>query len=93
MVKTYFNFLDRTFGKGLFIIFQSMMLVEVGDAGEIVLALVCIVIGVCNLIIGWSEANKELPSVPWKQIEVGKQMAQGAMKGVGGADRSNKYEM
>ena len=65
MVKTYFNFLDRTFGKGLFIIFQAMMLVEIGDAGEVILALACIAIGICNLIIGWGEASKELPSVPW----------------------------
>ena len=66
MVKTYFNFLDGTFGKGLFIIFQSLMLCEVSDAGNIILAIACIAIGVCNLIVGWGEAGKELPSVPWK---------------------------
>ena len=93
MVKTYFNFLDKTFGRGLFIIFQAMMLVELTDAGEIVLAIPCIIIGGCNLIIGWGQASKELPSVPWQKIEAGRQMANGVVKGVGGADRSNKYEM
>ena len=54
-VRTYFNFLDKIIGKGLFLIFLAMILVEIQEQGEVIVAIVCIVIGVVDLILGFSE--------------------------------------
>ena len=66
MVRTYFNFLDKIIGKGLFLIFLSMILIDKQDQGEVIVAIVCIIIGVIDLILGCSEGQKMLPSFPWE---------------------------
>ena len=69
LTATYFNFLDKQFGKGLFLLFLVLMLCEVTENAEVVIAIPLICIAICNLIIGWNQAKKGLPSVPWKSEE------------------------
>ena len=65
-VRTYFNFLDKIIGKGLFLIFLAMMLCEKQDQLEIVVAIVCVIIGAIDILLGCSEGQKMLPSFPWE---------------------------
>lgn len=90
LVTTYFNFLDKQFGKGLFMLFLCLMLCEVTDNAEVVLAIVCIIIAICNLIIGWGQAKKGIPAPPWEdstkesraeQYKVAQGAAAGAVAG------------
>ena len=68
-LATYYNFLDFQFGKGLFMLFLVIMLCEVTENAEVVLSIPLVAIAVCNLIIGWSQAKRELPSLPWSSEE------------------------
>lgn len=83
-VVTYFNFLDSQFGKGLFLLFLTIMLCETSNAIDIIIGLVIIGIAVCNLIIGWSQ-DKKAATNPWDQ---GQQSA-----AADGNDRQNQYKM
>ena len=67
LIRTYFNFLDRIIGRGLFLIFLACILLQGENINiEWVLALVCIGTGVCDIILGWDEQKADLPQVPWK---------------------------
>lgn len=65
-IRTYFNFLDRIIGRGLFLIFLACILLQGENINiEWILSLVCIGTGICDIILGWDESEAELPQVPW----------------------------
>lgn len=68
-VRTYFNFLDNCCGKGLFILFLSMIMVEQAEWYLIIMTIITCFIAVIDLIIGCKEAKEGLPSLPWSQNE------------------------
>lgn len=50
-VRTYVNFLDSKFGRGAFIIFLALLILE-NEVVEIILFIVIAVIGIINMIVG-----------------------------------------
>lgn len=66
IVRTYFNFLDRLFGRAVFLIFLAMVMCEMPGAYPIMAAIGIICVAICGMILGWSEVQQELPSPPWK---------------------------
>mmetsp|Transcript_6815 Transcript_6815/g.11494 ORF Transcript_6815/g.11494 Transcript_6815/m.11494 type:complete len:145 (-) Transcript_6815:244-678(-) len=65
-IRTYFNFLDSIFGQGLFIIFLAMFLCETKSNGMILYAIVATVIGIVDLVLGFNDLKRGLPSLPWE---------------------------
>jgi hypothetical protein len=55
--RTYFNFLNNIVGRGLFLIFMSLVLLSKTDQGEWFFAIVVICTGIVNIILGWNEAK------------------------------------
>ena len=51
--KVYFNFLNSLVGRGLFIIFCSLILVEKSDQNEVLIAIFAIIVGGINVVLGW----------------------------------------
>jgi len=66
LARTYFNFLNTIIGRGLFLIFMSLVLLEKDDQGEILIALIVIGVGIVDIILGWNQDKQEMPSLPWK---------------------------
>ncbi len=56
-VRTYVNFLDTKFGRGCFFIFLGLLVLEVKGALEIILAVIVLVIGVLNIMIGFGQGS------------------------------------
>ena len=56
-----FKAVDSKFGRGLFIIFVSFIMLEIPEAGEIVLAIICFIIALIDIVIGCRE-EEPLPS-------------------------------
>jgi len=54
-VRKYFNFLDKKIGRGFFIIFIGLLILEVHTALEIVLSIFILGIGLLNIIVGWGQ--------------------------------------
>lgn len=70
--RTYFNFLDKIFGRGVFMFFLSMMMVERNQrAGEVIMCVIVALIAVLNMVYGWGEARKKLASLPWEKVPGG----------------------
>ena len=65
MARTYFNFLNSMVGRGFFFIFESMVLCEKEDQGEIICAIFVISVGICNVVVGWDKDKTDMPSEPW----------------------------
>ena len=68
LVRTYFNFLDRLFGRSVFLIFLAMVMCEMPGAYPIMAAIGIIGVAICGMILGWSEVEGNLPSPPWKSL-------------------------
>ena len=67
-VTTYFNFLDRQFNKGFYIVFLTvMMLEETGAASVVFAAIITFFIALCNFIIGWKQEKGERPPLPGQE--------------------------
>jgi hypothetical protein len=66
MARTYFNFLNTIIGRGLFLIFMALILAEKSDQGEIIIALVVICIGICNIVLGWDQEKQDIPDPQWQ---------------------------
>lgn len=41
-------------------------MIEKTDSGEIIMAIYCWIVAFCDLVLGYSEVRRELPSMPWK---------------------------
>lgn len=65
-IKTYFNILDSAYRKGFIIIFIAIILMERNDKGEELFAIIAIIIGACDLCLGYRDSGlKKLPMNPW----------------------------
>jgi len=71
LIRTYFNFLDMQFGRGIFLIFLSLFMLEEGSWFEWLVALGCLAVAGCDLIIGSKEAKSKFPVAPWNTDKVG----------------------
>ena len=67
LARTYFNFLNTIIGRGFFLIFMSMILIEKQDQGEIIIAIGVIATGICDIVLGWDQEDQGIPSEPWNQ--------------------------
>ena len=66
--RTYFNFLDKTFGRGVFMLFLSFMMVERNQKkGEVFMCVLVAIIAILNMIFGYGDAQKKLASLPWEK--------------------------
>ena len=61
LMRTYFNFLNTIIGRGVYLIFLSLILMEKSDQGEIVGGVIIIVIGITNIILGWNQDKQQIP--------------------------------
>eukprot|EP00347_Sterkiella_histriomuscorum_P023824 403333260 len=55
-VRTYINFLDTKFGRGVFMIFLAMLILE-NRALEVILFLCIVAIGIVNMIVGCKQGS------------------------------------
>ena len=65
-IRTYFNFLDQMFGRGLFLIFLSFMLLERKTTMEVIFAVIVLIIAIFDLVLGYGDAKRTLASLPWE---------------------------
>jgi hypothetical protein len=70
-IRTHFNFLDQMFGRGLFLIFLSFMLIERQTNMEVLMAVLVIIIASLDLILGFGDAKRALASLPWESVSAG----------------------
>jgi len=64
--RTYFNMLDSIFGRGLFMIFLGIVMLEKTDRGEELFAIIAIIIALLNIVVGYTDRQlKPLPYKPW----------------------------
>jgi len=70
--RTYFNFLDKVFGRGAFMLFLSMMIVERKQKkGEVFMCIVVALIAILNMVYGFGDARKKMASLPWDKSSAG----------------------
>ena len=70
--RTYFNFLDKVFGRGAFMFFLSMMIVERKQKkGEVFMCVIVAIIAILNMVYGFGEAKKKMASLPWEKSQAG----------------------
>ena len=56
-IRKYFNFLDRKMGRGWFILFIGLLILEKVTALEIILGIFILLIAIINMIVGWGEPS------------------------------------
>ena len=66
IIRKYFNFLDRKMGRGWFLLFMGLLILEKVTALEIVLGIFILLIAVINMIVGWGEPS-DGKNAPMKQ--------------------------
>jgi len=71
LARTYFNFLNTINGRGIFLIFMSLILAEKTDQGEVIVAIIVIVIGGCNIVLGWDQERQDIPDAKWQSAQGG----------------------
>jgi hypothetical protein len=54
------------------------MMVEITDNGELFMAIYCWIVAICDLVLGYSEVSRELPSMPWKSDSSSENQSTGA---------------
>ena len=57
-VRTYFNILDINLGKGIYIVYISIILMEKNNKGESFFTITSIIIGIINIIVGYKDTIK-----------------------------------
>lgn len=65
-IRTYFNFLDMMFGRGLFLVYLSFMLLERKTAMEVIFCVIVLIIAIFDIILGYGDAKRSLASLPWE---------------------------
>ena len=65
-IRTYFNFLDQMFGRGVFLIYLSFMLLERKTALEIMFCILILIIATIDVVLGYGDAKRSLASLPWE---------------------------
>ena len=56
-VRVYFDFLDHKWGRGWYILFIALLVLERNGSMEIGLSLIVMVIAVLNMIIGYNQGS------------------------------------
>lgn len=67
-LRTYFNFIDNKMGLGIFMVFMTCLMIEVGGSEKlfvIISAIVNFVIAAINLFFGCNEESFDLPQNPF----------------------------
>ena len=55
--RTYFNFLDKTFGRGVFMLFLAFTMVERNQKkGEVFMCVLVALIAILNMVYGYGDA-------------------------------------
>ena len=62
-VRVHFRVLDFDFGRGLFMLFLTMQMVEVHSNGEVIYAIIVIVISVIDMLQGFLEFKENLQAI------------------------------
>ena len=70
ILRTYFNFLNNLVGRGFFLIFMALIILEKQDQLEIICAIFVISVGICTIVVGWDKDKTEMPSEPWNPDSV-----------------------
>lgn len=52
-IRKYFNFLDRKIGRGFFIFFMGLLILDKTSALEIILGIFILLIAIINIGVGW----------------------------------------
>ena len=56
-IRTYFDFLDTKWGRGWFILFIALLVLENDTALEICLSIATIIIALVNMVLGWNQGS------------------------------------
>ena len=56
-IRKYFNFVDRKMGRGWFILFMGLLILETVTSLVIVLSIFILLIAITNMIVGWGEPS------------------------------------
>ena len=62
--RLYFDFLDSKIGRGGFIAFTMLLILEVSKAAEIILGIIVFSIALLGIIGGWGEGSDGVNAVP-----------------------------
>lgn len=94
-VRTYFNFLDKIIGRGLFLIFLACLIMNNAVSGglEYIVAIIAVSIGIIDIILGWGEDKHELPSAPWGKKEEAKQPAKAVIDPSSAQNQANSENL
>jgi len=68
LARTYFNFLNTILGRGVYLIFMAMILVEKHDQFEIGIAIYIIVVAICDIVLGWDEDPQPIPHADFSEF-------------------------
>ena len=60
-IRTYFNLLDLTLGRGLYMLFLCIILFERCAKSEELFPIISTVIACINIVVGYNDTTKELP--------------------------------
>ena len=60
-IRTYFNLLDLTLGRGLYMLFLCILLFERCSKSEELFPIICTVIACVNIIVGYNDSTQALP--------------------------------
>ena len=67
-IRTYVNFLDTSLGKGLYLTFLCLLLLEKTDRNETTFVYMVLVVAIFNIVLGYKDSIKELPIIPWPHL-------------------------
>jgi hypothetical protein len=56
-IRTYFDVLDSKWGRGWFILFIALLVLEVHTALEVILCILAILIALFNMLVGWNQGS------------------------------------
>lgn len=59
--RVYFNFLNTLTGKGFFLIFIGLMILEKHSWYDWIIGFVSIGTGICNIVVGWDQEPAPVP--------------------------------
>jgi len=63
--RTYLNFLDCMLGKGLYLCFLCLLMLEQSDKNETMFVYIVLIVAIFNIVIGYKDGIKKLPYQPW----------------------------
>jgi hypothetical protein len=82
-VRIYFNFLDTKVGRGIFIMFLTLLIMEKDSGLEIGMGIVLLIIALFNIFLGWGEGSDS--GLTLEEVEAGQDLEHGKA-------RADKYK-